>query len=137
MTLSLRSRSTGCASTPWRYRSISPSTACSSVSACGIVGVEEALHLGGVDQQRGEAAGARSRAALGRNSPPADAALEHLLDQAPRAQDDLVKVEPGQLGEVRQLALDHAGDAHHLLARASRSYIRRISSTSSSRAEPS
>ena len=49
------------------------------------------------------ARGARGRAnpcGLGRNSPVADAPLEHLLDQAAGAQDHFVKVEPGQLREV-------------------------------------
>ena len=115
---------------------MSPSTACSSVSACGSKGWKKhctwAVCTSSEDRPaRREAVRARPELARGR------AALEHLLDQAPGAQDHLVKVEAGQFGEVRQLTLDHPGDAHHLLARASGVYIRRMSSTRSARADPS
>src|SRR4051812_9972709 len=61
--------------------------------------VEKALHLGGVDQQGGqpsrcEAVRARPELAGSR------AALQDLLDEAPGAQDDLVKVEAREFGEV-------------------------------------
>ena len=110
-------RSAGRASTPWRYRSMSPSTACSSVSACGSKAWKKHCTLGGVHQQRGQAA-RREAVRAGPELAGGDAALEHLLDQPPGAENHLVKVEPGQLGEVHQLTLDHPGDPHHLLARA-------------------
>ena len=93
---------------------MSPSSACSSLSACGIEGVEEALHAGGVDQQRGQARGRRTPCGWPELA-GGGAALEHLLDQATGAQNHLVEVEPGQLGEVHELGLDDPGDPRHLL----------------------
>ena len=115
---------------------MSPSTACSSVSACGSKRWKKhctwAVWTSSEDRPRA-AKPCRARPELARSR----AALQHLLDQTPGAEDHLVKVEAGQLGKVRQLTLDDPGDAASSRSRAPGAYIRLISSTSSARADPS
>ncbi len=114
---------------------MSPSIACVVGERRGIAVVEEALHLRGVDQQRAEAA----RRELVRDQPKlagGHATREHLLDEAPRAENDFMEVELGQFGKIAELALDDAREPQHLLA-AHAAYIRRVTAISSASAEPS
>lgn len=100
-----------------------------------IEALEKALDLGGVHQHRGQAPcreAGRARPELTRSR----AALQHLLDETPGAEDHLVKVEAGQFGKCGSSPWTTLASCM-IGSRRTRVYICLITSTRSPRADPS